>query len=339
MRVAMRAAARIRHSTSPNPWVGAVVVRADGDCFVGATEPAGGRHGEVVALDAAGDATGATLYTTLEPCVHEGRTRACTEAIIESGVARVVVAITDPDSRVAGAGIARLTQAGIAVTMGVCAGEAAAQLAPYLHHRMTARPWVTAKVAASLDGRTAAPDGSSQWLTGPEARCDAHRLRACSDAVIVGARTVRFDDPSLTVRDWVPPAGTPAARDPQRIVLGSAATDARVHPCIEWTGDPGVLLDRLGASDFVGVLVEGGATVLGDLARADLINEYVIYLAPALLLGDNGRPMFAGTGVPTMSAVTRWDIVDVARLGPDVRVTLRPPTSPSAPGVGARSDG
>ncbi|MET0149500.1 MAG: bifunctional diaminohydroxyphosphoribosylaminopyrimidine deaminase/5-amino-6-(5-phosphoribosylamino)uracil reductase RibD, partial [Acidimicrobiales bacterium] len=197
---ALDLAAGVRTSTSPNPWVGTVVVTPDGT-YAGATEPPGGRHAEIVALHAAGAAAkGATLATTLEPCSHTGRTGPCTDAIIAAGIARVVVAIEDPDPQVAGQGFARLEAAGIEVVDGVLADEVRTQLAPYLIHRTTGRPYVVLKLAATLDGRTAAPDGTSQWITGVAARTDAHRLRAESDAVVVGAGTVRTDDPRLTVR-------------------------------------------------------------------------------------------------------------------------------------------
>src|SRR4051794_37565023 len=198
---AMALAASVRGNTSPNPWVGAVLATEDG-LFEGATQPPGGPHAEAVALEAAGEAArGATLYVTLEPCSHTGRTGPCADAVIESGVARVVVGIVDPDEKVAGSGIKRLQEAGIQVDVGLYQDEIAAQLAPYLKHRATGRPFVILKVAAPLDGRAAAPDGSSQWITSPDPRADAHRLRAESDAVLVGAGTVRADDPALTVRD------------------------------------------------------------------------------------------------------------------------------------------
>ncbi len=156
---------------------------------------------------------GAVVYVTLEPCSHHGRTPPCADALIEAGVRRVVIGVVDPDPNVSGEGIERLRAAGVDVTVGVCADEINEQLAPYLKHRRTGRPWVVLKLAASLDGRTAAPDGSSRWITGPLARADAHRLRAESDAVLVGAGTIRADDPALTVRDA-------DGRDPVRVVLG-----------------------------------------------------------------------------------------------------------------------
>ncbi|MGH9059535.1 MAG: bifunctional diaminohydroxyphosphoribosylaminopyrimidine deaminase/5-amino-6-(5-phosphoribosylamino)uracil reductase RibD, partial [Acidimicrobiales bacterium] len=209
MAMAVELAASVRASTSPNPWVGAVVVAGD-EVFGGATSPPGGPHAEVVALVRAGErARGSTLYVTLEPCAHQGRTGPCADAIAAAGVARVVVAVEDPDPRVAGRGVARLIRAGVDVEVGAGADVVAEQLAPYLAHRTTGRPWVVLKLAATLDGRIAAPDGTSRWVTAAAAREDVHRLRSESDAVLVGAGTVRADDPALTVR--AEPAAEPAA--------------------------------------------------------------------------------------------------------------------------------
>src|SRR3954469_11274836 len=197
---AIAAAAMARRISSPNPWVGAAIGVANG-VIGGSTQLPGGPHAEIMALRDAGEqARGATLYSTLEPCNHTGRTGPCTEAIIVAGVSRVVVGIEDPDPLVAGTGIARLRAAGVEVTVGVRADEVRRQLAPYIKHRTTGRPYVVLKLAATLDGRTAAPDGTSQWITGTVARTGAHELRAESDAILVGAGTVRADDPSLTVR-------------------------------------------------------------------------------------------------------------------------------------------
>lgn len=325
MERAVANAARIRHSTSPNPWVGSVVVATDGSVFDGATEPPPGRHAERVALDAAGPAAeGATAYTTLEPCSHTGRTGPCADALIDAKVARVVVAIGDPDDNVAGNGIGKLEAAGIEVTVGVGADLAAEQLAPYLHHRRTGRPWVVAKLAASLDGRTAAPDGTSQWITGPEARADSHRIRAESDAILVGAGTVRADDPSLTVRDWQAPEGTPAATDPRRVVLGTAVANARVQPCLSWDGPIDRLLEQLGAEGVVQLMVEGGARVIGDFHRAGLIDRFVLYQAPVLFGGDDAKGLFTGAGAPSINAVERGEIVTVDRVGADLRIEFTP---------------
>lgn len=318
MNEAIELAASVRAHTSPNPWVGCIIEASDGRRFSGATEPPGGRHAEVVALDAAGDAArGATAWVTLEPCSHTGRTGPCADALIEAGVRRVVVAIEDPDARVAGTGIERLRSAGVDVLVGVAHDAVRAQLAPYLKHRQTGRPWVLLKLAASLDGRTAAPDGSSRWITGGAARADAHRLRAESDAVVVGAGTVRTDDPALTVRHV-------EGRDPLRVVLGRAPAEARVQPALEFQGALVDLLEQLGERGILQVLVEGGPTVAGAFHREGLVDQYVVYLAPVLFGGDDARPLLAGPGAATIAEVWRGAITDVSVLGGDVRVELAP---------------
>ncbi|HZQ83874.1 MAG TPA: bifunctional diaminohydroxyphosphoribosylaminopyrimidine deaminase/5-amino-6-(5-phosphoribosylamino)uracil reductase RibD [Acidimicrobiales bacterium] len=316
MRRAIELAAGVRRRTSPNPWVGCVVVAPDGATYEGATEPPGGPHAEAVALAAAGEAArGATLYCTLEPCCFHGRTPPCTEAVIAAGVARVVVGVEDPDPRVAGQGLAALRAAGVEVELGVGADDVRALLAPYFKHRRTGRPWVVLKLAATLDGRTAAPDGSSQWITGEPARADAHRLRAESDAVLVGAGTVRADDPSLTVR-------LADGADPRRVVLGKAPEGARVLPALELDGPLEGVLDELGSQGVLQLLVEGGATVAHAFHRAGLVDRYVLYLAPALFGGDDARGLFAGAGAPTMAELWRGRLVGVERLGDDIRVEL-----------------
>ncbi len=317
--------ATVRYLSSPNPWVGAVLVANDGSVFDGATEAPGGRHAERVALDAAGAAAaGSTVYTTLEPCAHQGRTGPCSEALIAAGVARVVVGIEDPDLQVAGRGIDQLRAAGIDVTLGVEASAVQQQLDPYLHHRRSGRPWVVVKLAATLDGRTAAADGTSQWITGTEARVDVHRLRAESDAIVVGAATVRSDDPSLTVRDWAPLTDRGPVRDPRRVVLGTAPADARVHPCDCWDGPLDELLDHLGSLGVVQVLVEGGAGVAGSFVDAGLVNQLVVYLAPALFGSFDARGMLDGVGAGTIAELSRGEFTAVERLGQDVRIDYRP---------------
>lgn len=226
MRRAISNATEVRTVTSPNPWVGAVVTTIDGAMFDGATSPPGGPHAEGVALMKAGTAAiGATLTVTLEPCPHHGRTPPCTDAIVAAGVARVVVGIEDPDPRVGGRGIAALRAAGLEVSVGVLSAEVTEQLRPYVTHRRTGRPFVVLKLALTVDGRTALPGGASRWITGPHARADVHRLRAHVDAVLVGAGTVRADDPSLTVRDV-------DGRDPLRVVLGKVGAESS-----PWDGD------------------------------------------------------------------------------------------------------
>jgi diaminohydroxyphosphoribosylaminopyrimidine deaminase/5-amino-6-(5-phosphoribosylamino)uracil reductase len=331
MRLAILAAASVRTTAAPNPWVGCAVETRDGRWFSGATQPPGMPHAEPTALAAAraadAELAGATVYVTLEPCDHHGRTPPCSDALIEAGVGRVVVAVEDPDPKVAGKGIARLVAAGIDVTTGVEAAAVTEQLLPYLTHRHTGRPYVVLKLAASLDGRTAAPDGTSRWITGPEARADVHRLRAESQAVLVGAGTVRADDPALTVRDAEGP-------DPLRVVLGTAPAGAKVHPCLEVGGDLGPILDDLGGRGILQLLVEGGAGVAGELHRAGLVDRYVLYYAPALFGGDDAPGLFGGAGAATMADVWRGRILAVTKLGDDLRVDVaraaveQPRTSP-----------
>ena len=323
MHRALELAASVRASTPPNPWVGCVLQTTDGALHEGATAPVGGPHAEAVALAAAreagSDTVGATAWVSLEPCSHHGRTPPCADALVDAGVRRVVVALEDPDADVAGAGIARLRGAGVEVEVGVAGDEAAELLRPYLVHRRTGRPFVILKLAATLDGRIAAPDGTSQWITGPAARADAHALRAESDAILIGSGTVRADDPSLTVRDAPAPRG-----DPLRVVLGEAPPGAKVHPCIERQGDIRPVLDELGARGCIQVLVEGGATVAHRFHRKGLVDRYVLYLAPALLGGDDARGLFAGPGARTLADAWRGRIRAVTRLGDDVRIDLEP---------------
>lgn len=318
MTQAIELAAGVRGSTAPNPWVGCVIESPDGVVFTGATQPPGGMHAEATALAAAGEhARGGTMWVTLEPCSHTGRTPPCADAVIDAGVRRVVVGIEDPDERVAGSGIRRLEEAGVEVVVGVEAEAVTTQLAPYVKHRLTARPWVVLKLAATVDGRTAAPDGSSQWITGGAARADVHRLRAESDAIVVGAGTVRTDDPELTVRHV-------EGRDPLRVVLGTAAPEARVQPAVEFRGELADLLDQLGERGVIQLLVEGGATVAGDFHRAGLVDQYVIYLAPAMFGGDDARSMLSGPAAPTIADIWRGTFTAITPMGADLRLDLMP---------------
>jgi diaminohydroxyphosphoribosylaminopyrimidine deaminase/5-amino-6-(5-phosphoribosylamino)uracil reductase len=318
---AIELAQGVRTTTSPNPWVGCVIVDGAGEVVgQGATAPPGGPHAEICALALARErARGATVYVTLEPCCHQGRTPPCTDALIRAGVARVVAAVSDPDYRVAGAGFRALEAAGVTVSNGLLAGAVGDQLRPYLVHRSTGRPYVVLKLAATLDGRTAAPDGSSRWITGAEARRDVHRLRAESDAVLIGAGTVRRDDPELTVRDDATPE---PRRQPLRVVLGHAPAGARVQPALELGGDLGAVLDELGRRGILQLLVEGGAHVAHAFHRDGLVDRYVWYLAPAFLGGDDGQPVFAGTGAATMADAWRGRLVSVRRLGGDLRLDV-----------------
>jgi diaminohydroxyphosphoribosylaminopyrimidine deaminase / 5-amino-6-(5-phosphoribosylamino)uracil reductase len=225
---------RGRLTAAPNPWVGCIVVAADGRIVGrGFHRRAGEPHAEVHALREAGDrARGATAYVTLEPCSHHGRTPACAPALVEAGLARVVVAVLDPDDRVAGRGVELLRSAGTAVDVGIGGEVAARSLAPYLHHRRTGRPLCLLKTAASLDGRTAAADGTSQWITGPEARADAHRLRAESGAVVVGAGTALADHPALTFRNLEFEEGLVPAQ-PLRVLIDAAGRVPSAGPLFD----------------------------------------------------------------------------------------------------------
>lgn len=341
MQRAIAAAWSARRSVSPRPWVGALVVPAGDDpdgagAVTGVTDGRSGPHAEVQAIAAAGGrAQGSTLYCTLEPCAHHGVTPPCAEAVVAAGVARVVIGTLDPDPRVAGKGVDLLRDAGVEVLVGVEEAAVTNQLAPYLTHRRTGRPLVVLKLAATLDGRTAAPDGTSQWITGPQARADAHRLRAESDAVLVGAGTVRADDPRLTVRlDGV---DVTDEDQPLRVVLGRAPAGARVHPALELDVPLPEVLDELGGRGVLQVLVEGGAAVAHDLHAAGLVDRYVVYLAPALLGGDDGRSLFAGPGAATLADAWRGEIVGVARLGEDLRIDLA--SRPAVPPTGADGGG
>lgn len=319
MNAAITAANDVRTTTAPNPWVGAAVAAEDGVPSVGATQPPGGAHAEVRAIEAARaagvDVTGATLATTLEPCCTTGRTGPCTDAIIEAGIARVLIGIEDPDADVSGRGVEQLRAAGIAVETGIERDAVEDQLAPYLHHRRTGRPYVVVKLASSADGRTAAPDGTSQWITGEEARTDAHRLRAESQAILVGAGTVRADDPSLTVRLVDGP-------DPRRVVLGTAPADAAIQPCLEWRGELPELLDLLGREGVLQLMVEGGANTTAQFQSEGLVDRYVLYVAPAVFGGDDARPMFVGNGAPTIDELPRGRFLGVRHLGDDLRIDL-----------------
>lgn len=320
-----RAIARAWHSrlmAPPNPWVGCLIVTPDGTTFEGRTQRPGGQHAERQALDIAGPSSvGATMYTTLEPCSHTGRTGPCTKAIIEAQIDRVVIGVLDPDPNVSGNGLGQLREAGIEVTVGTEAHAVEDQLAPYLHHRRTGLPWVLLKLASTVDGKTAAQDGTSQWITGDEARLDAHHLRANSDAILVGAGTVRVDNPSLTVRGVVAPDGK-APRQPLRVVLGSAASNAKIQPCREMSGDLNEILRDLGSDGVVQLMIEGGAAVAGAFHAAGLVNQYVLYLAPALMGGGGGLPMLGGSGTPTISKLPRGRFDQVRFVGDDLRIDL-----------------
>jgi diaminohydroxyphosphoribosylaminopyrimidine deaminase/5-amino-6-(5-phosphoribosylamino)uracil reductase len=325
MRHAITLARRGLGSTSPNPIVGCVILddaqRVVGEGF---HRRAGGPHAEAAALRAAGvRARGGTAVATLEPCRHTGRTGPCTQALIEAGVTRVVYAVPDPSPRARG-GADQLRSAGIEVVVGVLAAEAARSNEAWLHFASTGRPFVTWKFAATLDGRTAAADGTSRWITGAAARDDAHRLRGEHDGVLVGSGTALVDDPSLTVR-----RGVLTSRQPLRVVVGrrELPSSAKVFDDAAPTltvreHDPDLVLKELAGRDVVSVLLEGGATLAGAFMRAGRVDKVVAYLAPAFL--GAGKSVLADAGITTISDILRWRVDDVEAVGRDLRLTARP---------------
>jgi diaminohydroxyphosphoribosylaminopyrimidine deaminase/5-amino-6-(5-phosphoribosylamino)uracil reductase len=294
----------------------------------GATAAPGGPHAEVAALAQAGErARGGTAVVTLEPCAHTGRTGPCADALIEAGVARVVVAVPEP-TQLAGGGADRLRAAGIDVELGVEQAEAeAGALASWLTGVREHRPYVIWKVAATLDGRVAAADGSSRWITGPEARAAVHRLRATCDAVVVGSGTALADDPQLTVRDA---QGRDAERQPLRVVVDRrerVPATARVHDdaaptMVSSAGHPADLLAELFERDVRRVLLEGGPTLAAAFLREGVVDEAVIHLAPKLL--GAGPSLVSDLGIPSIGDALSFEVADVTLLGGDVAIRLRP---------------
>ncbi|HEY3410415.1 MAG TPA: bifunctional diaminohydroxyphosphoribosylaminopyrimidine deaminase/5-amino-6-(5-phosphoribosylamino)uracil reductase RibD [Propionicimonas sp.] len=310
----------------PNPRVGCVLVDDDGRIVgEGWHHGAGTPHAEVEALNAAGpDAAGATAYVTLEPCNHHGRTGPCAQALRRAAVRRVVYAQADPNPLASG-GAAALAAGGVEVLGGVREGQAARLNEAWTFSVTCGRPFVTWKVAGTLDGRTAASDGTSAWITGPEARLDVHRLRSQCGAIVVGTGTVIADDPRLTVRH---PDGSDASRQPVRVVVGhrDIPADARVlsseAPTLRLREDPVGVLAHLHAIGIRHVWLEGGATLASAFLIAGLIDEVVAYIAPVLL--GSGTPLVGGLGVRTLTDAHRYALADVTRIGDDVRLTLRP---------------
>ncbi len=348
---AIALAERGRGLVSPNPMVGAVVV-ADGRVVgEGWHEGPGTAHAEVVALGDAGPAArGATLYTSLEPCSHHGRTPPCADAIVAAGVARVVSALRDPNPIVDGRGFARLERAGVEVRSGPMAEEAALQNKAFLKHVRTGLPYVVWKSAASLDGKVAARDGSSRWITGEPARLDVHRLRAWSDAIVVGAGTALADDPSLTIRlpgyvgrpalrvlvdargrvpatgdlfdDEAPTLVATTDRAPRERRDEWAASGADVVE-LEHEGDGvslGELAAHLGKRDVQGVLLEGGPTLAWAAVEAGIVDEVVVYLAPRLVGGVEAPGVLGGRGVAPIARAWPLRFRAFDRIGEDLRV-------------------
>jgi len=349
MREALELAARARGRTSPNPMVGALVVSGGEVVGRGYHHKAGEAHAEVLALgEAGGRARGATLYVTLEPCCHRGRTGPCTEAILAAGVARVVAAMEDPNPLVAGRGLNQLARAGVSVTCGVLAGEAARLNEVFIRYITSRRPFVVLKTAASLDGRIATRAGDARWITGPAAREHAHRLRDRYDAILVGVNTVLTDDPALTTR--LPEGG---GRNPLRIVLDSrartppgarllheagralvavtagapaertvaltaAGAEVLVVPESRGRVDLPALLAELGRREITGLLVEGGGTVSYSFLAAGLVDKVVWFIAPLLIGGTAAVPALGGEGAETLAGAVRLERISLARLGEDL---------------------
>ncbi|WP_297826021.1 bifunctional diaminohydroxyphosphoribosylaminopyrimidine deaminase/5-amino-6-(5-phosphoribosylamino)uracil reductase RibD [Mycobacterium sp.] len=326
MRLAIEQSNLVKGTTYPNPPVGAVILDAGGEVVgVGATEPAGGDHAEILALRRAGDlAADGTVVVTLEPCNHYGKTPPCVNALLNAKVGTVVYAVADPNPEAAG-GAARLKEAGVAVRSGVLADEVSGgPLREWLHKQRTGLPHLTWKYASSVDGRSAAADGSSQWISSEAARLDLHRRRAACDAIVVGTGTALADDPALTARL---PDGSLAERQPLRVVVGmrEIPSDARVlnddsRTMLIRTHDPMEVLKAV--SDRTDVLLEGGPTLAGAFLRAGAVNRILAYVAPTLL----GGPVTAvdDVGVPTIARALRWQFDGIDRVGPDVVLSLVP---------------
>ncbi|MCF3183343.1 bifunctional diaminohydroxyphosphoribosylaminopyrimidine deaminase/5-amino-6-(5-phosphoribosylamino)uracil reductase RibD [Streptomyces polychromogenes] len=351
MRRAIELASRGLGSTSPNPVVGCVITDPTGAVVgEGWHQRAGGPHAEVHALRAAGEAArGATAYVTLEPCNHTGRTGPCAQALIDAGIARVVYAVSDPNPQASGGG-ATLRAAGVATEAGLLADEAEQGNAAWLTSVRLGRPHVTWKYAATLDGRSAAEDGSSRWITSAESRADVHRLRAEADAVLVGGGTLRADDPHLAVR------GIEGATQPLRVALDTRAgllPTARIlddaGPTLIVTGEdadtrhlPGAeilrlpvrdgrlpvaaLLTELYARGVRSVLLEGGPALAGAFLEAGAVDRVIGYIAPALL--GAGPAALAGAGITNIAHAVRLEITEAVRSGTDLRITAVPANAP-----------
>ena len=341
---------RGRDTCAPNPNVGCVIVKSGRVIGEGWHERAGDSHAEARALEACTESPeGATVYVTLEPCSHQGRTGPCTERLVSARVARVVAAMQDPYKEVDGRGVARLRDAGIRVDVGLLAAQAEEAHRGFLHRVRYGRPWMRIKAAMSMDGRIALANGESRWITGEEARRDVHALRARSCAMLTGIGTVRSDDPELTVRH------VPCSRQPRRIVIDNTldtpltakilsgeppliltvSEDAGKRAALEAKGAEVVIVPKqgdksdlravaklLGDRQFNEVTVETGGKLMGSLLRAGVIDELVIYMAP-MILGDSAQAIFALPELRSLDEALRPKIIDVRAIGADWRITAR----------------
>ena len=356
MRRALELAQRALGTTSPNPAVGAVVVRDGQVVGEGLTQPAGQDHAEVMALRQAGNqAQGATLYVTLEPCCHQGRTPPCTQAIIEARVGEVHLSVVDPNALVDGKGQKELEEAGIRVVEGEESGASQRLNEAYFKFITTGLPFVVAKFAASLDGKIATRTGDTRWITGETARREAHRLRATADALLVGVGTVLADDPQLTARD---DQDVPLPRQPLRIIVdstGSTPVTARLFqepghvllvggrvpderakvldaagaeivllPAEGGGVDLTALLALLGQREVISVMVEGGGTLLGGFFDHGLVDKVVAFIAPLIIGGVTATPAVGGQGSGTIAKALRLREVQTQTLGEDLMVVGYP---------------
>ena len=350
MALALRLARRGQYTAHPNPRVGCVVVK-DGDVIgTGWHARAGDGHAEINALRQAGAAAkGAVAYVNLEPCCHHGKTPPCTTALIDAGIAEVVIAMQDPYSEVSGNGIVALGQAGIKVRVGLMRRQAAALNEGFISRVTRQRPFVRLKIAASIDGATAMADGQSQWITGPEARQDVQRLRAASGAILTGVGTVLEDDPSLTVRDKsltevqpmrvvldshlrMPAAacmfelpGTTAVfcvDDANREVLESAGARVYLTEEVQGRTDVAAVLNELAEFEINDVLVEAGREVAGRLVCENLVDEFVIYQSPHIM-GSESRGMLLTPAWLNLTDRLELDITDMRKVGADIRITAK----------------
>ncbi len=352
MKLAIELAANTKGQTSPNPLVGAVVVKDNQIVGIGAHLKAGQAHAEVHAINMAGEkAKGATVYVTLEPCSHFGKTPPCADLLIKSGVKRVVIASTDPNPLVAGKGIAKLKEAGIDVEVGLLQKEADELNEVFFHYMSTGLPYVTIKTATSLDGKIATATLESKWITSQEARLDAHTYRHQHDAILVGVNTILKDDPALTTR--LPQGGknpiriildtslrTPLSANvvndkaaPTWIVVGCNAEREKVAAMEEKQVeiiqmptekiDIPTLLKILAEKGITSLFVEGGAQVNGSFIKAKAVQQVITYIAPKIIGGESAPTSFGGEGIEKLSEALELEIKSVEKIGPDLKIVAK----------------